>query len=302
MRPSTLPQPVTTPSAAASLPSIALAEKCGRPWMPISTNVPSSMSRSRRSRAVSLPRSCCLAIFSGPPPSFAFSRRCVELVGRAPCRSAACVASVAHLPFHSGSRFSKNAMTPSIASSVAELDRELRAQVVEGVVERHVHLAPHRVLAELHHHGRLRGQLLGPFGHRGVELLGRDDLVDDPGLARLLGASSARPAAASRRLLARDVAVDQRHDHEREEADVDLGRAEAGGVLGDDQVARERDAQRAGEDVAVGRDDRRLAELADRLEDLDERLRALVALDQRRVGAERRRGCRRRRRPSRGWR
>src|SRR3954467_6436355 len=43
--------------------------------MPNSQKVPSSISRSRRSGAVSLPRSCCLAIFSSPPPSLARSRR-----------------------------------------------------------------------------------------------------------------------------------------------------------------------------------------------------------------------------------
>src|SRR6478672_5335777 len=74
-RPSTSPQPVTTPSAGASTPSIARWAKWGRPCSPISKKVPSSISRSRRSRAVSLPRSCCLAIFSSPPPSLARSRR-----------------------------------------------------------------------------------------------------------------------------------------------------------------------------------------------------------------------------------
>src|SRR4051794_12523416 len=43
--------------------------------MPNSQNVPSSISRASRSRAVSLPWSCCLAIFSSPPPSFARARR-----------------------------------------------------------------------------------------------------------------------------------------------------------------------------------------------------------------------------------
>src|SRR5437764_6743813 len=43
--------------------------------MPSSTNVPSSISRSRRSRAVSLSRACCAAILSGPPPCLIFSRR-----------------------------------------------------------------------------------------------------------------------------------------------------------------------------------------------------------------------------------
>ena len=37
------------------------------------------------------------------------------------------------------------------------------------------------------------------------------------------------------RLLARNVAVDQRHDHEREHADVDLGRAEGRALLRDDR-------------------------------------------------------------------
>src|ERR1700760_2162847 len=43
--------------------------------MPSSTNVPSSTSSAIRSRAVSLSRSCCLAIFSSPPPSAAIRRR-----------------------------------------------------------------------------------------------------------------------------------------------------------------------------------------------------------------------------------
>ena len=47
------------------------------------------------------------------------------------------------------------------------------------------------------------------------------------------------------RLLARDVAVDQRHDHEREHADVDLGRAERRALRGDDQVAGQREPERA---------------------------------------------------------
>src|SRR4051812_45091225 len=64
-----------TPSAGASRPAIAACEKCGCAWSPNSQKVPSSISRSSRSRAVSLPASCCLAIFSSPPPSLARSRR-----------------------------------------------------------------------------------------------------------------------------------------------------------------------------------------------------------------------------------
>src|SRR3954468_21353470 len=51
-----------------------------------------------------------------------------------------------------------------------ESDRELRAQEVERLVERYVQLAIHRVLAELHQHRRLRGELRRPVGHGSVEL------------------------------------------------------------------------------------------------------------------------------------
>ena len=45
-------------------------------------------------------------------------------------------------------------------------ERELCAQVVERVVERHVELAAHRVLAQAHDHRRLRRELAGPVGDR----------------------------------------------------------------------------------------------------------------------------------------
>src|SRR5829696_5621563 len=64
-----------TPSAGASTPSIARWEKCGRPWMPSYVQVPSSIRRASRSRAVSFSRSCCFSILSGPPPSSALRRR-----------------------------------------------------------------------------------------------------------------------------------------------------------------------------------------------------------------------------------
>ena len=66
-----------------------------------------------------------------------------------------------------------------------------------------------------------------------------------------------RPALAEQQqlvgLLARNVAVDEGHDHEREGADVDLGRAERGRVGGHDQVARKRDAESSGEHVTARR-------------------------------------------------
>src|SRR3954463_14816133 len=67
-----------------------------------------------------------------------------------------------------------------------ERDRELRAQEVERLVERHVELPVHGVLAELHQHGRLRRELARPLGHGRVELAVRHDPVHDARLARLL--------------------------------------------------------------------------------------------------------------------
>ena len=166
----------------------------------------------------------------------------------------------------------------------------------------HVLLAVHRVLAQPHQQRRLGRQPARPVGDRGVELLGRHDLVDDPDPLGLVRVDLLAQQQQLVGLLAPDVAVDQRHDHEREDPDVDLGRAEAGALLGDDQVARQREPERAGEHVAVGGAQRRLAELADQVEQAREAVGGEVLVDQRRVGGERRRGRRRRRRPSRGWR
>ena len=68
--------------------------------------------------------------------------------------------------------------------------------------------------------------------------------------------------------------------------DVDLRRPELGALLGDHQVVRERDAERAGQHVAVGGADRRLAELADQAEQLDEALGAEVLVHERHVARE----------------
>jgi hypothetical protein len=74
------------------------------------------------------------------------------------------------------------------------------------------------------------------------------------------------------RLLTRDVAIDQRHDHERERPHIDLRRAERRFLRCHDQIARERDPERPGEHVSVRGAHRRLTERADQLEQLDEAL------------------------------
>ena len=120
--------------------------------------------------------------------------------------------------------------------------------------------------------GDLAASLRRPVGDRGVELVVGHDPVDDPDPLRLVRADLLAQQQQLVGLLAPDVAVDQRHDHEREDADVDLRRPEAGALLGDDQVAREREAERAREHVPVGGAQRRLAELADQLEQPRERV------------------------------
>src|SRR6266853_4788758 len=77
-RPSISPCPVTTPSPGepsgdGSMPRIG----CCSASRPNSINVPLSNRRSMRSRTVSLPFSCCLAIRWAPPmPRFFFLRAC----------------------------------------------------------------------------------------------------------------------------------------------------------------------------------------------------------------------------------
>src|SRR5204862_8054465 len=88
------------------------------------------------------------------------------------------------------------------------------------------------------------------------------------------------------RLLAWHVAVDERHDHERKRADVDLGRAEGGALLGDYQVTGERDAQGSGEHVTVRGADHRLPELADQPEKPWELAGPEVPVDERHVRRE----------------
>ena len=66
VRPSIVPWPVTTPSPRNDSVAVALRFVTNASS---STNDPGSSSKSRRSRAVSLPASCCFATLAAPPPS-----------------------------------------------------------------------------------------------------------------------------------------------------------------------------------------------------------------------------------------
>src|SRR5215831_6027758 len=76
VRPLTVPQPVTTPSPGIfccwSMPKST--QRCSTN-MSNSSNEPLSIRSSMRSRAVSLPRLCCVSMRALPPPSRAWSRR-----------------------------------------------------------------------------------------------------------------------------------------------------------------------------------------------------------------------------------
>src|ERR1700722_2622503 len=184
-----------TPSAGASTPSIARWEVWGLPWMPSSTKVPSSTSSAIRSRAVRAPFSCCLSIFSWPPPRRICSRRACR--SSTSGRSSDVVCSALMLVCSS-----RNAAWPQIGLRVGcsspplpfgvalleeggdalhdvlrgDGESELGAQIIQSVVERHVKLAAHRFLAETHDERRLRRELRGPLPHHGVELAGWDNL------------------------------------------------------------------------------------------------------------------------------
>ena len=75
VRPSTLPQPVTTESPSKRCLSSPRSVDRWVLKVSISVNLPSSKSFDRRSRAVSLPRFCCDSMRRSPPPSLAVARR-----------------------------------------------------------------------------------------------------------------------------------------------------------------------------------------------------------------------------------
>ena len=75
LRPSIVPQPVTTPSVSGRLFSIPKPWARCRASMSSSTKLPGSSSFSNRSRAVSLPRECWRSTAAGEPAWSACSFR-----------------------------------------------------------------------------------------------------------------------------------------------------------------------------------------------------------------------------------
>ena len=79
VRPSIAPWPVTTPSPRNDSVAVALRLVTNASS---STNDPGSSNKSRRSRAVSLPASCCLVTLAAPPPSRDAARICSSSANR----------------------------------------------------------------------------------------------------------------------------------------------------------------------------------------------------------------------------
>src|SRR5210317_1334835 len=73
-RPLSMPVPVTTPSPGTFLSAMPKSLQRCSTKVSHSSKLPSSSSNSMRSRAVSLPRLCCVSIRSWPPPSEAAFR------------------------------------------------------------------------------------------------------------------------------------------------------------------------------------------------------------------------------------
>src|SRR5207248_3331374 len=130
-------------------------------------------------------------------------------------------------------------------------------EILERIGEGHVLLAENRIFAELHDHRGLRGELLGPLRDGAVELPDRDDTIDDPDPLGLLRRELLAEQQQLIDLLARHVAIDERHDHERKGPDVYLRRTEANALTRDHQVACKREAQSTGEHMTAGRAERR---------------------------------------------
>src|ERR1043165_2340768 len=137
-RPSTVPWPVTTPSPRIFC---SCMPKSAQRWvtnLSSSTNEPSSSRASMRSRAVSLPASCCLAMRALPPASCALASISSRRAGGSFLVTGAAYSSgVANVK---GSALSSRVLWVQLGHGAAGLDRlisqcspALRAHIQEGI-------------------------------------------------------------------------------------------------------------------------------------------------------------------------
>src|SRR5690606_14484699 len=133
---------------------------------------------------------------------------------------------------------------------------------VEGGVEGDLEAGAQGVLGVAQPHGRVGGDLGRELGGDGAVLAGGDAAVDQP---EGVGLVDADLAAGVDEVGSRGGADPARQQlgaaAARDQADANLGQAEDGGLVGDDEVAGQRQLQPAAEGVAVDGGDTRHRQL-----------------------------------------
>ncbi len=153
-RPSIVPWPVTTPSPSTACSAAPNALDRDVTNASNSTNDPASRSRSRRSRAVSLPRPCCCSILASPPPSRDSARIDISramrssFVGTAPpCKTAAWVVGDFAPRVDAGGTASRPMIEPLHARTGAASHIHRIGEQLGPAVENHLCCEPERGVA-----------------------------------------------------------------------------------------------------------------------------------------------------------
>ena len=159
-------------------------------------------------------------------------------------------------------------------------------QVGERCAKVHVLLLVEGIAAEPQGDRRFLDEPVGDVLHGRIELVVRHHSIDDAEGLHLVRGPPVAEHLHLQQHLARDAPRQDRLDHHRPDPDVDLWRAECRGVNCDQQVARARKAQAAGQRVAVDAADDGLARLRHQREELDEQVAAAMALEVRHASVE----------------
>ncbi|CAN91945.1 hypothetical protein predicted by Glimmer/Critica [Sorangium cellulosum So ce56] len=133
------------------------------------------------------------------------------------------------------------------------------AQERQRRLEVEIVLRRERLEAEAHRDRALRGDGGGHLVDRGVERVRLDHLVEESALRGLVGVEALPEEHHLQQLAPAHVPLEHRHDHHREQADVDLRRPELGAAGADREVRRRDEPEPAAQRVAVHPRHNRLA-------------------------------------------
>lgn len=123
--------------------------------------------------------------------------------------------------------------------------RQLVAEILQCPVERHLLHGVEGLAAKAHDRRREARNLAGQRRHLGVERLRRHRPVHQPERRCLLRRNLVARVHQLQRPLATDVPRDQRHDHHREEPNLDLRRRKVGSLRRHRQVTGSHEAEPA---------------------------------------------------------